>query len=463
VGRDQDRRYPPTHAPGPDRWPTSTLCYHRAVLQQPRTADPEVIRACVARVIESGVLGRGHIHPKLLRYLADRTIRGEVPKEFDISVDVFGKAKGDVDAPDAQTRVHIYKLRARLDAYYAGAGKHDALRLEIPKGTYHLCAVANENLAAASASAAAPAIARRPMARYGIAGLLVALVLSVGTNLAWLTNRAPPNENRVADSQVWAAFNATSRPVLLIVGDHFFFGESGTHLRSRDIRINSRDELLSSAEYASASDLVFETLSYLPKSTAFALQTLLPKFDASRKTVSMKLISELTAEDLRDHDLVYVGFVRAMATWRDYFLGKSNFTAEPPLFMSFARKDGEVFMRSGPVPRHNRDYGIVARFTGPTGNEIVVLTGIGDVGVLAAVRAAGTEPGIRQIEAELRAAEVDVGAGFEVLVEADGHSRMDLGARVVGAYALGSSTAAPPVTRVAEQTIAPAALDAAAR
>ena len=82
--------------------------------------------------------------PKLLTYLVDRTIRGEVPKEFDISVDVFGKAKGDIDAPDAQTRVHIYKLRARLDSYYGGAGKHDPLRLDIPKGTYHLSAVANE-------------------------------------------------------------------------------------------------------------------------------------------------------------------------------------------------------------------------------------------------------------------------------------------------------------------------------
>jgi hypothetical protein len=241
------------------------------------------------------------------------------------------------------------------------------------------------------------------------------------------------------------------------VGDHFFFGDSISHRRTRDVRINSRDELRASEEYASHPDLVFETLSYMPKSTVFALQTLLPHLNASGKTVSIKLLSELTAEDVRDHDLVYVGFVRAMATWREYFFGKSNFTVEPPLFMSFARKDGEVFMRSGPVPQHNRDYGIVARFTGATGNEIVVLTGIGDVGVLAAVRVAGTELGIKQVEAELGASEVDVGAGFEVLIEADGHSRMDLGTRVVGAYALGASSAAPPVTRVADKALDPPA------
>ena len=63
------------------------------------------------------------------------------------------------------------------------------------------------------------------------------------------------------------------------------------------------------------------------------------------------------------------------------------------MFMSFERKNGEVFTRSGPVPEHNRDYGLVTRFAGPTGNQILVLTGIGDVGVLAAARFAGTEMG----------------------------------------------------------------------
>ena len=436
------------------------LCYYPAVLQQQRTADPAVIRACVARVIESGVLGRGHIYPKLLSYLADRTMRGEVPKEFDISVDVFGKAKGDIDAPDAQTRVHIYKLRARLDSYYAGAGKHESLRLEIPKGAYHLCAVANETTAVTPSPDVSLATARAPMVRYAVAGLLVALVLSVGANLAFLTNRAPPSERVLTDSHVWAGLNATSRPILLVIGDHFFFGHSGSHLRTRDIKINSQDELQAAEEYASSPDLIFETLSYLPKSAVFALQTLLPHANASGKSVSIKLISELTAEDLRDHDLVYVGFVRAMATWRDYFLGTSNFTAEPPLFMSLARKDGEVFTRSGPVPQHNRDYGLVARFAGPTGNQILVLTGIGDVGVLAAVRFAGTELGIDQLETVLRTSEIDIHAGFEVLVEADGHSRADLGTRVVGAYALGESSAAPPATRVHDETLPSAALSA---
>ena len=403
------------------------------------------------------MLGRGHVYPKLLAYLADRTIHGEVPKEFDISVDVFGKAKGDSDAPDAQTRVHIYKLRARLDSYYGGAGKHDSLRLEIPKGTYHLCAVAKETTPIANdKTAVATPSARRPMTRYAVAGVLIALVLSVAANVVLLASRAPTNERLVADSHVWAGLNATSRPLLIVIGDHFFFGEWGSRLRTRDIRINSKDDLQAAAEYAANPGLSFETLSYLPKSTVFALQTLLPHAAASGKSVTMKLISELTADDLRDHDIIYVGFVRAMATWREYLIGTSNFTVEPPLFMGFARKDGEVYERSGPVPEHNRDYGLVTRFVGSTGNQILVLTGIGDAGVLAAVRIAGTDMGIDQVDTLLRTAEIDTGAGFEVLVEVDAHSRTELGARVIGAYRLGNSDAAPATHTSGESSTPPA-------
>ena len=86
--------------------------------------------------------------------------------------------------------------------------------------------------------------------------------------------------------------------------------------------------------------------------------------------------------------------------------------------------------------------------------------------MLAAVRSAGAAAGIEQVETLMRSAEIDAAAGFEVLVEADGHSRTDLGIRVVGAYALGKGDAAtPPATTLTTQSngenVAPSALSAA--
>ena len=85
-----------------------------------------------------------------------------------------------------------------------------------------------------------------------------------------------------------------------------------------------------------------------------------------------------------------------------------------------------------------------------------MLTGIGDAGVLAAVRIAGTDMGIDQVDTLLRTAEIDTGAGFEVLVEVDAHSRTELGARVIGAYRLGNSDAAPATHTSGESSTPPA-------
>ena len=116
-----------------------------------------------------------------------------------------------------------------------------------------------------------------------------------------------------------------------------------------------------------------------------------------------------------------------MGILRDHYLSRSNFTAEPPLFMGLTHSStGEVFTRSGPGPQHNRDYGLFARFTGPGGNRILVFAGIADVGVSAIVRFAGTADGPRSSTSSCRHSRNRYLARFEVLVEARGHSRTDL-------------------------------------
>jgi hypothetical protein len=386
-------------------------------------------------------LGRGHTHVKLLQYLVERAARGEAPKEFDISVDVFGKTAGS-EAHDAQTRVHIFKLRARLDAYYRAAGRADTYRLEIPKGTYHVVAVAQTALGPQSApSPPERAAAARPSwIGYIAAALLASLLLNA---YFWLSTPAPQPDRQILKSAAWAGLGAASRPLLIVVGDHFFFGENGTHLRVRDIAINSVEELRASGALASKPDLVFETLTYLPKSSVFALQTVLPLANAASDNVSLKLVSELRPEDLRDHDVIYIGFVRAMGILREYYFARSNFAADQPLFVSLTNSaTGAVYERSGPGPQHNTDYGLVAAFTGPAGNRMLVIAGIGDVGVSAAARALATRSGFEMLAQPLQTL-ATTPTEVEVLIEAVGHSRTDLGLNVVGAYPFGPHNVAP--------------------
>jgi hypothetical protein len=71
-------------------------------------------------------------------------------------------------------------------------------------------------------------------------------------------------------------------------------------------------------------------ITYLPKATAFALEAVLPMAWATGKKVTLKLMSDVTAEDLLENDVIYIGLLRSMGVLQDYFFRSSNFSIKPP-------------------------------------------------------------------------------------------------------------------------------------
>jgi hypothetical protein len=158
----------------------------------------------------------------------------------------------------------------------------------------------------------------------------------------------------------------------------------------------------------------------------------------SGRDVVLKLVSELTSEDLRDYDIVYIGFLRSMGLLREYYFSKSRFQSEPPFLNLTSAASGVSFERAGPVPGNNTDYALFASLKGPADNAMIIMTGISDVGVLASTRFFSSRDGAGQIEEILTSPDTpynDVG-GFEVLLEVKGHSRTDLDYTLVGTYVL---------------------------
>lgn len=76
----------------------------------------------------------------LLSYLASHTIMGKTDAltERQIGIAVFGKPAGYSPAEDSAVRVHVRQLRLRLHEYFDQEGRSEALRLDIPKGSYVL-------------------------------------------------------------------------------------------------------------------------------------------------------------------------------------------------------------------------------------------------------------------------------------------------------------------------------------
>jgi len=73
----------------------------------------EALERQVARVRESGMLGRSHGLSRLFDYLADPARGGATLREADVAQDVFGR---ELDlSGDASVRVYIHRLRKKLE------------------------------------------------------------------------------------------------------------------------------------------------------------------------------------------------------------------------------------------------------------------------------------------------------------------------------------------------------------
>ncbi|HEY0342123.1 MAG TPA: hypothetical protein VGC34_15055, partial [Steroidobacteraceae bacterium] len=106
----------------------------------PRMADanPQAIRHHLERLISSEQLEKSESSSKLLRYLVERALRGEAPKEAEIAIDVFDRDASFNGADESVVRVAVRTLRLKLSEYYGGPGQHDELQFVIPKGAYRL-------------------------------------------------------------------------------------------------------------------------------------------------------------------------------------------------------------------------------------------------------------------------------------------------------------------------------------
>jgi adenylate cyclase len=143
---------------------------------------------------------------KFLRFAAEQTLAGlgERLKGYTIAVEVFGRP-ADFDAQnDPLVRVEAGRLRRRLAEYYAGEGKRDELRVDLPRGGYavvwsYVPAVEPparlEGAPAPASSTAQPGAAppkrrRRRLRAWVIAALLVALSALVVVQQLKLSSRA---------------------------------------------------------------------------------------------------------------------------------------------------------------------------------------------------------------------------------------------------------------------------------
>jgi hypothetical protein len=382
----------------------------------------------VARVRDSGVFGESGRLRELFDFLAARGLASQPASQAEIAEDVFGQV--DSDGDDATVRVYVHRLRKRLDQYYesdVAVAAHG--RLTIPGGTYALRLITPGE----SGTVSSPRrMMRQTWLLVAALVLITAIAFAAGRMFAGDVEKHPINA-------IWRPFVESDRPIMVVVGDYYMFGEidplapeNGRLIR--DFRVNSPADLVRAqveepARYGVSEDV---GLTYLPLSSADALRALMPVLAHNAKPVQIVPASKLDSRMLSEFNVVYVGLVSGMGLLEDVsFMGSNLAVGETYDELVHLPSNGHFVSgeaQSLPLPGYYTDYGYLSVFRAPGGGLVAVVAGARDTALRAIAPLVVREDLPEQIE---RLADNEETAPYEALFEITGQQGADLNDRLV--------------------------------
>jgi predicted ATPase len=108
--------------------------------QQITTEEPTqaAVREQLERMLARAPFNRSPVLSRFLTHVVEHALGGDGPplKEYTLGLEVFDRSDDFDPRVDTIVRVQARRLRGAMDSYYEGAGKHDTVRLEMPKGQY---------------------------------------------------------------------------------------------------------------------------------------------------------------------------------------------------------------------------------------------------------------------------------------------------------------------------------------
>lgn len=405
-----------------------------AVIPSLTMNDDSRIDTLADEVRSSGDLGRPGALPRLFEYLLAQSHAGRTPKELEIALEVFNKdARFDVTT-DSVVRVYVHKLRRKLEHHYLRCPSQE--RLVIPKGEYRLVVESSSASVASEPmeTAAAPRQSAQT-ARWLIALLIASLLVNVSLMAQRWTEAAHAPEAKY-HHPLWSRLLDGTRPIYIVVGDYYIFGEVGDDMNIRrlvrEFDINSPADL---REHQSrhpdlSSQYQNLDLSYLPTATAFALRELMPVLATGKQDIRIVRSSEVTTQILKSAHVLYIGYLSGMRTLQDLTFKQSRFHFGENYDELVDRIDGRTYVSQAGVPIEGDivyvDYGYISSVVGPNGNQIVTVAGLRDAGLMHCAEQLADEAKLQELGPAAMS-----GLGFEALYEVSAMDQINVKGRLV--------------------------------
>lgn len=348
------------------------------------------VLACLDRILQSPPFQGSRRCQELLQYLVTKRLDGELSalKERVIGAELFGRDPAYATSSDAIVRVKANEVRKRLAAYYGESGRDEAVRIELPVGSYVPVFRRLENGAEASnprpVEPPAKTASRGRNARWwALAALVLALA---GLAVFWLIRPAAG-----ASERFWAAFYHSEEPLLICIParDRWFFDPPvAKALADAASRGAARLDLaLQPGNIAVVPDAQMSVQNFR------AVIHLVTHFARRRIPTEVRLVSEVSAEAIRRRQVILLGayhnpWAMDLSAGMRFLFESEN---EGSLETAWVKDNNAPGKRVWKVPRlwpHQPqafDYAIISRTVSPvTGQTVVSLAGINGFGTQVA-------------------------------------------------------------------------------
>lgn len=343
---------------------------------------PSIQKEYINKILNSKEFSSSKIYKSYLTYLLDASKEGKELKETTIALEVFGKHAGFNPAEDTIVRSHTYNLRKKLETYYYSEGKEDKYKLEIPKGHYGVTFVPVSENHFASPNR----FATFTQNKYFFI-LISFLILAIG--FLWFRNRTSLHKYQIIDNNdpIWKDYLQSRLPVLIIVGDHFFFNDLNSRydqvIAIRDGKVNSMEDLEELRARYPDRNLVPASEPYFPYHSIWSLPPILSLFYSANQTPILRKSSSLSPQMLDEYNMVFLGSIKTLYILK-HTLAKSHFRFEiSPHKIIYSQQDStsdKLFETSLHSPGPNDDLVLAMKLPGPKQNSIFIIASFHSLG-----------------------------------------------------------------------------------
>jgi len=114
----------------------SPLAGHSGLTAQSFEPSEDEVRAQLSRIVSSPDFVASARNRRFLEHMVAQTLLGHQPNGYEIGTIAFGRPSSFNPTTDPIVRIEASKLRRDLERYYLTSGKHDPVRISLPKGGY---------------------------------------------------------------------------------------------------------------------------------------------------------------------------------------------------------------------------------------------------------------------------------------------------------------------------------------